>query len=116
MGQAGESIGNKFTGKRGWLTTRTEQWQGITLDQLTALSNIGEGFEKVSVSYAPAWRSNRQDRVDNPSPAVTRRTRATQSEHEHDQRIRQRYLTTATPWTHRTCGTYGRCQQGSRKD
>jgi hypothetical protein len=116
MGQAGESISNKFTGKRGWLTTWTEQRQGITLDQFTALCNVGEGFEKVSISHASAWCSGHQARIDNASSTVDGCTCTTQPEHECDQWIRQRHFTAATSWTHRTCGTYGRCQQGSRKD
>lgn len=52
MGQAGESIGNKFKGKRGRLTICTER-QGITLDKFSTfctLDNVGEGFKKVTVS------------------------------------------------------------------
>lgn len=86
------------------------------LPTFCTLGNVGEGFEKVSVSYAPAWRSGRQDRIHDTSSAAARCTRATQPEHQRDHRIRQRHIAAATPWTHRTCGKYGRCQQGTRKD
>lgn len=90
------------------------------MDRFTALctlNNIGEGFEKVSISHASArWTQRRQDGIDDASSPTARRTCATQPKHEHDQRICQRHFTTATSRTYRTCGAYGRCQQGSRKD